>query len=143
MTKKSTMVALAAVMFTASALGFSGVTFAESARAASSWKSSQNTIKNYLKNAPGVMGKVTAINGNTITVNSKNNTMYTIDATTAQVVKNRNTIITLSDVKIGDTIMAKGTVDGTTVTASSIFDGKVASYKGGRGKHKGQLKNKQ
>ncbi len=89
------------------------------------------------------MGKVTAINGNTITVNSKNNTMYTIDATTAQVVKNRNTIITLSDVKIGDTIMAKGTVDGTTVTASSIFDGKVASYKGGRGKHKGQLKNKQ
>jgi len=136
MTKKSTMVALAAVIFTASALGFSGVTFAESARAASSWKSSQNTIKNYLKNAPGVVGKVTAINGNTITISSKNNTIYTINASTAQVVKNRNTIISLGDVKIGDTIMAKGTIDGTAVNASSIFDGKVATHKGMRGRHK-------
>ncbi len=122
MTKKSTIIALAAVMFTASALSFSGVVYAKDAGA--SWKASQNNIKNYLKHAPGITGQVTSKSGNILTVLSKNNTTYTVDTTTAKIFKNRNTIITLEDIQINDTIMAQGTVTGTNVLASTIFDGK-------------------
>lgn len=122
MTKKSTLIAFAAVMFTAGTLGFSGVTFAEDST--TTWKGGQENIKNYLKHAPGVMGSVTAISGSTITLTSANNTLYTINASSAKIVKNRNTIITLADIKVGDTIMVQGTVSGTSVTATTIFDGK-------------------
>lgn len=125
------MIALAAVMFTASALGFSGVVLAESNGTSSSWKSSQDTIKNYLKHAPGVTGQVTSINGVILTITSRNNTVYTVDTSTAKIVKNRNTIITLADIKVGDTIMAQGTVTGTNVVATTVFDGKPIMGKKG------------
>lgn len=121
------MIALAAVMFTAGALGFSGVTFAEDTT--TSWKGGQDTIKNYLKHAPGVMGHVTAISGSTITLSGTNNTTYTIDASAAKIVKNRNTIIGITDIKVGDTIMVQGTVTGTTVVATTVFDGKPLTGK--------------
>ncbi len=133
MTKKGTVIALAAVMFTASALGFSGVALADNTD--TSWKESQNAIKNYIKHAPGVMGKVTAINGSTITVEGKNNTVYTVDASTAKILKNRNTVITIADIKVGDTIMAQGTVTGTNVVATTVFDGKPLMGK----KHNGNF----
>lgn len=126
------MIALAAVMFTASAFGFSGIALAEVNSPSSSWKSSQDTIKNYLKHAPGVMGQVTSINGSVITINGKNNTVYTIDASTAKIVKNRNTVITIADIKVGDNIMAQGTVTGTNVAATTVFDGKPIM---GKNKH--------
>lgn len=122
MTRKSTMIALAAIMFTAGALGFSGVVLAEDSQA--SWKSSQEHIKNYLKHAPGVSGRVTAISGNSITLTSKSNILYTVDVSGAKIVKNRNTIITIADIKVGDTLMVQGTVTGTSVVATTVFDGK-------------------
>jgi len=135
MTKKSTIIALAAVMFTASALGFNGVAYAEDAGA--SWKSGQGNIKNYLKHAPGVTGQVTAKNGMLLIITSKNNTVYTVDASSAKIFKNRNTIITITDIQMGDTIMAQGTVTGTNVVATTIFDGKPLVGKKNRGNYPG------
>jgi hypothetical protein len=92
---------------------------------------------------PGVMGKVTAVNGNTITVSGMNNTTYTVDATNATVqkisapvaattgstssstppAKPTLTTISVSNIAVGDTIMVQGTVTGTNVTATKITDG--------------------
>jgi hypothetical protein len=124
MTKKSTVIALAAVILTASAFGFNGVALAETNTSASSWKESQKYIKDYLKHAPGIIGSVSAVNGNQITVTARNKITYTIDTEQAKIFKNRNTLITVADIKVGDTIMAQGTFNGTTITATTLFDGK-------------------
>jgi hypothetical protein len=138
MTKKSTITALAAVILTASAFGFSGVALAENQTTPSSWKSSQRHIKDYLKHAPGVIGQVTSVNGSIINISS-NNTNYSIDASTAKILKNRNTIITTSDILVGDTIMAQGTVTGTNVLATTVFDGKPIVGKKGQGNFPGVI----
>jgi len=80
---------------------------------------------------PGVFGTVTAVNGDTITVSSKGfgqnatATTYTVDATNATVTKN-NAASSVSAIAVGDTIMAQGTVSGTSVTATKINDGVMA-----------------
>ena len=94
---------------------------------------------------PGVMGTVTAISGNTITVTSKQfsahqwggsgtaqaspttqptptTITYTVDATNATVKKNAATSA-VSSIAVGDMVMVQGTVSGTSVTATSIIDG--------------------
>ena len=77
---------------------------------------------------PGVFGTVTAVNGDTITVQSRGfgqnstQTTYTVDASNATVTKN-NAASSVSDVAVGDSIMVQGTVSGTNVTATSIRDG--------------------
>jgi hypothetical protein len=77
---------------------------------------------------PGVFGTVTAVNGDTITVQSKGfgqnstQTTYTVDATNATVTKN-NATSSVDDIAVGDNIMVQGTVSGTNVTATSIRDG--------------------
>jgi len=69
----------------------------------------------------GVVGTVTAINGNSITVTGPNNTTYTVDASGAKFEK----VVTasISDIKVGDTIGAHGTTTGQTVTAQHIMTG--------------------
>ena len=54
---------------------------------------------------------------------------YTVDATNAKVMKSatsgvKPTTATIADIQVGDTVMVQGTVSGTSVTATSIFDGK-------------------
>jgi hypothetical protein len=80
----------------------------------------------------GVMGKVTSISGSTITLTGQNGTIYTIDASSAQIkkfttgtsdTKPTETTISVSDIQVGDNLMIKGTVSGTTVTATEIVDG--------------------
>jgi hypothetical protein len=84
---------------------------------------------------PAVIGTVSAINSNTLTVTAKNwmrsrsttaapttVTTYTVDATNATVTKNGATT-TLSAILIGDTVQVQGTVNGSTVTATAIRDG--------------------
>ena len=78
--------------------------------------------------APGVFGTVSAINGTTLTVESKGfgqsatATTYTVDASKATVTKSGNAS-TLSAVTLGDTVMVAGTVTGTSVVATTIRDG--------------------
>lgn len=79
----------------------------------------------------GVFGTVTAVNGSTITLTGKNNTTYTVDASTATISKaptsigTQPTTITIANIAIGDTLMVQGTVSGTAVAAKNIMDGKM------------------
>ena len=77
----------------------------------------------------GVHGTVSAISGNTITItetNPKDSTTqtYTVDATNAKVMKD-GAVSTVSAIAVGDTVMADGTTNGTSVTAKMVFDGKM------------------
>jgi hypothetical protein len=69
---------------------------------------------------PIVSGSVTAISGTTVTITNKSNVTYTIDASNATI-QNGNTTSTLSSVVTGDNVIVQGTVNGTSVTASSII----------------------
>jgi hypothetical protein len=70
---------------------------------------------------PIIGGTVTAVSGSTITITNKSNTAYTIDASSATVTKN-GTTGSVSNVAVGDNILAQGTVNGTAVTAVSVTD---------------------
>ena len=89
--------------------------------------------------APAVVGTVSAVNGNSITISGRQGfsntatsaaTIYTVDATNAKVTKN-NTASTVSAIAVGDTVMVQGKVSGTSVTATNIRDG-IANF-GGKG----------
>ncbi len=88
---------------------------------------------------PIVAGKVSIISGSTITIANSSNITYTIDATNAKVVQGKNTIA-LSNIKIGDQVIVQGTVNGTSVIASTIIDQtKPASSSDQPGAKKGML----
>ncbi|HVY73117.1 MAG TPA: DUF5666 domain-containing protein [Candidatus Paceibacterota bacterium] len=65
---------------------------------------------------------VTAINGSTLTVNAKGGTTYTVNAANATFSNANDTNVSLSQVKVGDTLRIKGTVNGSTITAEKISD---------------------
>ena len=78
---------------------------------------------------PAVIGTVSAISGNTITVNgrqgfgaSATTVTYTVDVTNAKVIKN-NATSTVAGIVAGDTVAVQGTVSGTNITATNIRDG--------------------
>lgn len=85
-----------------------------------------------MRRMPGVFGSVTAISGDTLTVQSKAfgpnatssgaTTTYSVDATNATVMK-RGATSTVAAIGVGDTVMVQGTVSGTSVTATRINDG--------------------
>ncbi len=74
---------------------------------------------------PVVAGSVTAISGNSITITNKSNVTYTIDATNAKFVVAGVASPTISNVAVGDNLVVQGTVNGTSVTASSVIDQKA------------------
>lgn len=72
---------------------------------------------------PGVFGKVTAIDGTTITItNSRTDATYTVDASNATVMKN-GAKGSMASIAVGDMIMAQGTASGSSVAATAISDG--------------------
>lgn len=78
----------------------------------------------------GIVGKVTAVNGTTLTVSSmtpwnkdSKTTIYTVDATNAEIEKEGVDNETISDIKVGDMVIVEGTVTGTTVVATEIHSG--------------------
>jgi hypothetical protein len=77
---------------------------------------------------PAVYGKVTAVNGDLVTLQSaRDNIFYTVDISKARVTKfsdgSAPTLITSSEVKVGDDFAAHGTLSGTTITATQARDG--------------------
>jgi hypothetical protein len=68
----------------------------------------------------GVSGKVTAVNGTTLTVLGPGGQSYTVNAASAMVKKLATG--SLADVAVGDTIGVHGDRSGTTVTATTIMD---------------------
>ncbi len=72
---------------------------------------------------PGVFGSVTAVSGTTITVtDQRTKTSYTIDASNAKIMK-AGAAATVSNIAVGDIVMADGTLSGTTLTAKVVMDG--------------------
>lgn len=80
---------------------------------------------------PIVVGTISAITGSTITITNSSNVTYTIDATNAKIVQGKN-IVVFAVLKVGDTILVQGTVNGTAIVASTIIDqAKVANNQQG------------
>lgn len=74
----------------------------------------------------GVIGTVSAIHNDTITVTSKTGTVYAVDATNATIQKGfgeNATTLTVSNISVNDTVAVQGTVTGDSVTATKILDG--------------------
>jgi hypothetical protein len=87
---------------------------------------------------PVVGGTVSAVSGDTITITNKSNVSYTVDATNATVEKG-NASSTVGSVAVGDNVIVQGTVNGTSVSASSIIDSGAqaaagSSQNGGKGR---------
>lgn len=74
---------------------------------------------------PVIGGTVSAINESTLTVTNSNHITYTVDTTNAKIVQGKNTIA-LAGVKVGDSVIVQGAVNGTSVAASTIIDSNVA-----------------
>jgi|GEM_PF-340730 hypothetical protein len=70
---------------------------------------------------PIVAGTVSAVSGSTITITNKSNVTYTINATNAKIVKGPNTA-SVSDIVVGDMVVAQGTINGNAVVATSVID---------------------
>jgi hypothetical protein len=70
---------------------------------------------------PVVVGSISAMSGSMLTVANASNVTYTIDASSATFVKGRATS-TIASVAVGDNVVVQGTVNGTSVTASSVID---------------------
>jgi hypothetical protein len=89
-----------------------------------------------MKRMPGIAGTVTAINGTSLTVSSRGfmgreatttpatTITYTVDASNATVMKN-NATSTVSAIAVNDTVFVQGTITGTNVVATKVFDGRV------------------
>ena len=73
---------------------------------------------------PVVAGLVTVISGNIITITNKSVT-YTINATSAKIVINGVVSPTISNITVGDNLIIQGTVNGTSVAATSVIDQKA------------------
>ncbi|MFZ1075351.1 MAG: DUF5666 domain-containing protein [Minisyncoccia bacterium] len=71
---------------------------------------------------PVIGGNVTAISGNTLTVTNKSSVTYSVDATSAKIVKHGVATSTISNVSVGDSVVVQGTVNGTSITASTVID---------------------
>ncbi|MES2223816.1 MAG: hypothetical protein V4469_02690 [Patescibacteria group bacterium] len=74
------------------------------------------------KKFEGVIGTVTSISGNTVTLTAKDNIVYIVDASGAGVKKGKEDS-NVSQIKSGDKLFVKGTVSGTEVLATDIMDG--------------------
>ena len=92
---------------------------------------------------PAVVGKVTAVNGNSITVDTylgraSTTTSYVVDATNATVKKN-NATSSVSNITVGDLILVQGTVSGTNVVATNIRDNVPGSRPADKEGRKGKM----
>jgi hypothetical protein len=70
----------------------------------------------------GVMGTVSAVNGSSLTVTTKSGGTYTVDASSATV-KESGATSTVTNIKVGDTVMIQGSVTTASMTAKNIEDG--------------------
>ena len=72
-----------------------------------------------------VIGKITNINGTTLTLTGSDNKIYTVVASDADVKIKGDKDAQLSNLSVGSNVIIKGDVNGTNVTASTITEGKI------------------
>ncbi|MEI6041991.1 MAG: hypothetical protein WCQ00_00255 [bacterium] len=70
---------------------------------------------------PVVAGKIVTINSNSITITTSGNLTYTIDVANAKITLGQ-AISDISKLTIGDMVVVQGTINGSSVTASTIMD---------------------
>lgn len=70
---------------------------------------------------PIIAGAILVISGSTLTVTNKSNVTYSVDTTNAKILVGQATS-TISNLKVGDSVVVQGAVNGTSVTASTIID---------------------
>jgi hypothetical protein len=79
----------------------------------------------------GVFGTVASVDGTELTVTGRNGTStatttFNVDASNAKIMKGSATsTASISDIAVGDHVSVQGTVSGTSVSATMIFDGKM------------------
>jgi len=90
----------------------------------------------------GVSGTVTAVNGTTITVTTKDNVVYTVDASgaifrqtpaapSATGSRPASNTIAITDIKAGDTIMARGELKDLNLAAKEVIKGELPLFNAG------------
>ena len=84
-------------------------------------RSSTSTLPIQGNGQPIVAGTISAINGSTVIITNKSNITYTVDATNAKIAGGPN-VTAISNLKVGDSVVVQGTVNGTSVIASSVID---------------------
>lgn len=82
---------------------------------------------------PVIGGTVSAVSSSTLTVTAKAGQTYAVNASGAKVVKPGVPSATLSNISVGDAVIVQGTVNGTSVAASSIIDQAAAVGSGSDG----------
>jgi hypothetical protein len=70
---------------------------------------------------PVVAGTVSTVSGTSVVITTLSNTSYTVDVSSTTVNKN-GTPGTASSIAVGDYVVVQGTVNGSSVTASSVID---------------------
>ncbi|MES2203043.1 MAG: hypothetical protein V4474_01830 [Patescibacteria group bacterium] len=70
---------------------------------------------------PIVAGKVTATSSASITISNMGSTTFTVNTSDAVIVK-KGATSTLSSVAVGDMVLVQGVVNGSVITATTIFD---------------------
>lgn len=138
---KKLILGTAAFALTASAL-IANPAFAQTTTASTTLNQIKHKGLRPIDHRPAAVGKVSSINGNTITITSlpprligkhKQNDInndaasttpitYTVDATNAAIYKDGATS-TVSSINVADIIIVQGTVTGTNVSATTIHDG--------------------
>ncbi len=88
---------------------------------------------------PVLAGTVSSVSGSTITLTNSGNVTYAIDATNAKIQVKGNSSATVSNVSTGDKVIVQGTVNGTSVTATSVMDQGSASASNGNGSRPGGM----
>lgn len=71
---------------------------------------------------PIIAGKIATVNGSTLTIANNSGTTYTIDASSATIKKAGVISANVSNISVGDVVIAQGTINGTSMTASSVLD---------------------
>jgi hypothetical protein len=87
----------------------------------------------------GIVGQVTTINGTSLTIKSSAGTLYSVDASGARIFKDfASSTIAIAEVKIGDSIMVRGTIVDQAIKATVIFDGKFAGPGNAKNENRGE-----
>ena len=78
---------------------------------------------------PVIAGTISTISGSSITITNKSNVTYNVDATNAKITQG-NTASDVSTLKVGDTVVIQGTVNSSSIIASSVIDQIKPSHPG-------------
>ena len=70
---------------------------------------------------PVIGGTVNAVNGAIVSITNKGNITYTIDTTNASITK-MGTRTPVSRIAVGDEVLVQGTINGSSIVASSVID---------------------